>query len=123
MTPKESAVIVLGGRTFPQTAKRVLTEFALEIIPILDDTVWLTTREVRQNLVRIVPVRMPKNYKLDDLRQSLRILAPVVDDQTRFRVVPIPGTEDLYFARICSPRADQLNDPELMLSLGWHEKP
>ncbi len=123
LTPRESTVIVLGGRTFPQTAKRFLTEFALEIVPVLDNTVWLTTREVRQSLIRIVPVRMPKNYKIDDLRQSLRILAPVVDDQTRFRVVPIPGTEDLYFARICSPRADQLNDPELMLSLGWHDKP
>ena len=123
MTPKDSSVIVLSGRTFPQTAKRFLTEFALEIVPVLDDTVWLTTREVRQSLIRIVPVHMPKNYKIDDLRQSLRILAPVVDDQTRFRVVPIPGTEDLYFARICSPKADQLNDPELMLSLGWHDKP
>ncbi len=123
LTPRESTVIVLGGRTFPQAAKRFLTEFALEIVPVLDNTVWLTTREVRQSLIRIVPVRMPKNYKIDDLRQSLRILAPVVDDQTRFRVVPIPGTEDLYFARICSPRADQLNDPDLMLSLGWHDKP
>ncbi len=123
LTPKESSVIVLGGRTFPQTAKRFLAEFALEIVPVLDDTVWLTTREVRQSLIRIVPVRMPKNYKIDDLRQSLRILAPVVDEQTKFRIVPIPGTEDLYFARICSPRVDQLNDPELMLSLGWHDKP
>ncbi len=123
LTPKESTAIVLGGRTFPQTAKRFLTDFALEIVPILDDTVWLTTREARQKLIRIVPVRMPKNYKIDDLRQSLRLLAPVVDDQTRFRVVPIPGTEDLFFARICSPRADQLNDPDLMLSLGWHDKP
>ena len=123
LTPKESTAIVLGGRTFPQTARRFLNDYALEIVPIFDDTVWLTTREERRRLIRVVPVRLPKNYKLDDLRQSLRILAPVVANDFRFRVEPVPGTEDLFFARICSPRADQLNDPDVMIGLGWPDHP
>ena len=123
LTPKESTAIVLGGRTFPQTARRFLNDYALEIVPVFDDTVWLTTREERRALIRVVPVRMPKNYKLDDLRQSLRILAPVGANDLRFRVESVPGTEDLFFARICSPRADQLNDPDVMIGLGWPDHP
>ena len=123
LTPKESTAIVLSGRTFPQTARRFLNDYALEIVPILDDTVWLTTREERRGLIRVVPVRLPKNYTLDDLRQSLRILAPLGGNDLRFRVESVPGTEDLFFARICSPRADQLNDPDVMIGLGWPDHP
>ena len=123
LTPKASAAIVLGGRTFRQTARRFLEEYALEIVPIFDDTVWLTTREARRGLIRVVPVRMPKNYKLDDLRQSLRILAPMGSGDRKFRVEAIPGTEDLFFARICNPRVDQLNDPDVMIGLGWPDRP
>jgi len=122
MTPKETAAIVFAGRTFPQTAKRFLTDYALELVPIMEDTVWLTTREARRGLVRVVPVRLPKNSKIDDLRQFLRILAPVVNDRAKFKVVPIPGTDDLFFARICTPRADQLSDPDVILGLGWPER-
>ena len=122
LTPKETAAIVFAGRTFPQTAKRFLTDYALEIVPILEDTVWITTREARRGLVRIVPVRLPKNSKIDELRQFLRILAPVVNDRAKFKVVPIPGTDDLFFARICTPRADQLSDPDVVLGLGWPER-
>ncbi len=123
LTPKESTAIVLGGRTFPQTARRFLNDYALEIVPVLDDTVWLTTREERRGLIRVVPVHLPKNYKLDDLRQSLRILSPVGTNDLRFRVESVPGTEDLFFTRICSPRADQLNDPDVMIGLGWPDHP
>ena len=122
MTPKETAAIVFAGRTFPQTAKRFLTDYALELVPIMEDTVWLTTREARRGLVRVVPVRLPKNSKIDDLRQFLRILAPVVNDRAKFKVMPIPGTDDLFFARICTPRADQLSDPDVILGLGWPER-
>ena len=122
LTPNELAAIVLGGRTFPQVAKRFLTDFALELVPISEDTLWLTTREVRRKLIRVVPVRLPKNFKEDDLRQSLRILAPVVDELSKFKVVPVPGTEDLFFARICSPNLNQLNDPDVMLGLGWSDR-
>ena len=122
LTPKETAAIVFAGRTFPQTAKRFLTDYALEIVPIMEDTVWLTTREARRGLVRVVPVRLPKNSKIDDLRQFLRILAPVVNDRAKFKVVPIPGTDDLFFARICTPRADQLSDPDVILGLDWPER-
>ena len=123
LTPTNLAATILGGRTFPQTAKRFLTEYALEIVPIMDDTVLLTTREVRRSLIRIVPLRMPKNTKLDDLRQYLRTLAPLVSNQTKFKILPIPGTEDLFFARICSPTSEQLNDPDIVLGLGWPERP
>ena len=122
MTPKETAAIVFAGRTFPQTAKRFLTDYALELVPIMEDTVWLTTREARRGLVRVVPVRLPQNSKIDDLRQFLRILAPVVNDRAKFKVVPIPGADDLFFARICTPRADQLSDPDVILGLGWTER-
>lgn len=122
LTPNELAAIVLGGRTFPQVAKRFLTDFALELVPISDDTVWLTTREVRRKLFRVVPVRLPKNFKVDDLRQSLRLLGPVVDELSKFKVVPIPGTEDLFFARICCPNVSQLSDPDVMIGLGWPDR-
>ena len=98
-----------------------MTDYALEIVPIFEDTVWLTTREARRGLIRVVTVRMPKNSTIDDLRQSLRILAPVVNERSMFRVVPVPGTDGLFFARICTPRADQLRDPDVVLGLGWPE--
>lgn len=121
-SPAESAYTVVGGRKFPQIAKRFLNDYALELTPIGDDTVLLTTRDVRQRLFRVVPVLLPKNYKVDDLKQSLRELAPVVDDVSKFRVIPVAGTEDIFFARICSPRVDQLNDPDLILGLGWPDR-
>ena len=119
LTPNKLEAMVLGGRTFPQVAKKFLTDFALELVPISENTVWLTTRDVRRKLIRVVPVRLPKNFKVDDLKQSLRILAPVVDELTKFKVVPVPGTEDLFFARICTPNVNQLSDPDVMLGLGW----
>ncbi len=123
LTPTNTAAIVLGGRTFPQTAKRFLTYYALEIVPILNDTVLLTTPEFRRSLVRIVPLRMPKNTKLDDLRQYLRTLAPLEGNRSKFKIVPIPGTDELFFARICSPTSEQLNAPDIVLGLGWPERP
>ena len=124
LTPTSSAAIVLGGRTFPQTAKRFLTDYALEIVPILDDTVLLTTQEFRrQSLIRIIPLRMPKNSKIDDLRQYLRTLAPLEGTRSKFKIVPIPGADDLFFARICSPSSEQLIDPDIVLGLGWPERP
>ena len=123
LTPTNYAAIVLGGRTFPQTAKRFLTDYALEIVPILDDTVLLTTREFRRSLVRIIPLRMPKNTKLDDLRQYLRTLAPLEGTRSKFKIVPIPGADELFFARICSPSSEQLIDPDVVLGLGWPERP
>ena len=122
LTPKETAAILFAGRTFPQTAKRFITDYALELVPIFEDTVWLTTRESRRGLIRVVTVRIPKNSTIDDLRQSLRILAPVVNERAMFKVVPVPGADDLFFARICTPRIDQLRDPDVVLGLGWPEK-
>jgi len=91
-------------------------------VPISQDTLWLTTREVRRKLLRVVPLRLPKNFKVDDLKQSLRALAPVIGDVSKFRVIPIAGTDDLFFARICSPRIDQINDPDLILGFGWPDR-
>ena len=122
MTPNDTAATVLGGRNFPQVAKRFLIEYALEMMPISEDTVLLTTREARRKQFRVVPLRLPKNFKIDDLKQSLRALAPVVEEQSKFRIIPVPGTEDLFFARICTPRVDQLNDPDTMVGLGWPDR-
>jgi len=122
LSPSESAFVVVGGRKFPQVAKRFLNDYALELVPISQDTLWLTTREVRRKLLRVVPLRLPKNFKVDDLKQSLRALAPVIDDVSKFRVIPIAGTDDLFFARICSPRVEQLNDPDLILGFGWPDR-
>jgi len=123
LTPSDTAATILAGRTFPQVAERFLGDFELEIAPISEDTVWLTSRKTRRKLYFVVPVRLPKNSKLDDLRQDLRMLAPVVDEQTQFKVVPMPGSEDLFFARICMPRVDQLNDPDVTQGLGWPDRP
>jgi len=120
LIPNKPATAVLRGRTFPQIANRFLTDYALELIPISEDTFWITTGDVRRKMIRIVPIRIPKDVKLEELKQSLRLIAPLgPDDRSRFKVIPIPGTTDLFWARICSPRADQVNDPDLILSFGW----
>ncbi len=120
LIPNKPATSVLRGRTFPQIANRFLTDYALDLIPISEDTFWITTGDVRRKMVRVVPIRIPKDLKLEELKQSLRLIAPLgPDDRSRFKVIPIPGTIDLFWARVCSPRADQVNDPDLILSFGW----
>ncbi len=120
LIPNKPATSVLRGRTFPQVANRFLTDYALDLIPISEDMFWITTGDVRRKMIRIVPIRIPKDGKLEELKQSLRLIAPLgPDDRSRFKVIPIPGTTDLFWARICSPRADQVNDPDLILSFGW----
>ena len=120
LIPNKPATSVLRGRTFPQIAKRFLTDYALDLIPISEDSFWITTGDVRRKMVRVVPIRIPKDLKLEELKQSLRLIAPLgPDDRSRFKVIPIPGTTDLFWARICSPRADQVTDPDLILSFGW----
>ncbi len=122
LSPVETAASVLRGRDFSQVTKRFLNSYALELVPIGEEIAWLTTREVRRRLLRVIPLRLPKNSKVDDLRQNLRALAPVVDDVSKFRVIPVAGTEDLFFARICTPIVDQLNDPDIMFGLGWPDR-
>ena len=123
LIPNEPATALLGGRTFSQVANRFLTDYALELIPISEDSFWITTGDVRRKMIRVVPIRRPKDVKLEDLMQSLRLIAPLgPDDGTRFRVQPVSGADDLFWARVCTPRADQLNDPDLILSFGWPNK-
>jgi hypothetical protein len=120
LVPNKPATSVLRGRTFPQIANRFLTDYALDLIPISEDSLWITTGDVRRKMVRVVPIRIPKDLKLEELKQSLRLIAPLgPDDRSRFKVTPIAGTTDLFWARVCSPRADQVNDPDLILSFGW----
>jgi len=111
---------VLRNRTMPQVANRFLAEYAMVLVPIDQRTIWITTPDVRRKLIRVIPIRIPVGVKLEDLKQSLRMLAPLGPDElSRFKVTLIPGTENLYFARLCPPLADQLNDPELVQGLGW----
>lgn len=120
LTPTKTAVSVLRGRTFPQVARRFLTDYSLELIPIAENAFWITTGDVRRKMVRVLPVRLPKNAKLDDLKQSLRMLAPLgPDDRSRYRIEPLAGSDDLFWARVSSPNVEQLTDPDLSYGLGW----
>ncbi len=120
LTPGKTAVSVLRGRSLPQVARRFLNDYALEMVPISGDTFWITVPSVRRKLVRVVPIRMPQNSKIEDLKQTLRVLAPIgTDERSRFKILPIPGTEDLYYARICSPTVDQLSDTDVVFGLSW----
>jgi hypothetical protein len=123
LVPNESAVLFMPGRTPMQIANRFLTNYSLEMIPVSEDSIWITTGDVRRKLIRVVPIQLAKDLKLDDLKQALLLLAPLgPDDRTRYRIVKLPGTEDLFFARLCTPKADQINDPDLELSFGWTKK-
>ena len=123
LVPNELAVAVLRGRTLPQVANRFANNYSIEIVPVASDTVWVTTGETRRKRIHVIPVSMPKDFKLEDLKQSLKLLAPLgPDDRSRFRVLPIPGLENMFYARICSPRADQIDDSDLVLSFGWNRE-
>lgn len=120
LVPNELAVAVLRGRTLPQVANRFINDYSIELIPIANDTVWISTGDARRKFLHVMPVRLPQDFKLDDLKQSLKLLSPLgPDNRSRFRVVPIPGLADVYYARICSPRVDQIDDSDLVLSFGW----
>jgi hypothetical protein len=121
--PNELSISVLRGRTFPQIANRYVTDFALQLVPIGKNSLLLTTADVRRKLIRVIPVALPKDFKLEDLKQSLRRIAPLgPDDRTRFRVVSIPGMVDMYFVRVCPPQVDELSDSDIVLSFGWPTK-
>ena len=123
LVPTELAVTVLRGRTLPQVANRFVNNYSIELVPVASDTVWVTTGETRRKRIHVMPISMPKDFKLEDLKQSLKLLAPLgPDDRSRFRVLPIPGLENLFYARICSPRADQIDDSDLVLSFGWNRE-
>lgn len=123
LVPTELAVTVLRGRTLPQVANRFANNYSIEIVPVASDTVWVTTGEMRRKRIHVMPISMPKDFKLEDLKQSLKLLAPLgPDDRSRFRVLPIPGLENMFYARICSPRADQIDDSDLVLSFGWNRE-
>ncbi len=123
LVPNEFAVTLLRGRTLPQVANRFVNNYSIEIVPIASDTVLVTTGESRRKRIHVIPISMPKDFKLDDLKQSLKLLAPLgPDDRSRFRVLPIPGLENMFYARICSPRADQIDDSDLVLSFGWNRE-
>jgi hypothetical protein len=120
LVPDESAVSFLPGRTPSQIAQRFLSNYALELVPISESSFSLTTGDVRRKLTRVVPLRIPKNMKSADLKQSLFLLAPLgADDRNAFLFKEVPGMDDLVLVRICAPRADQLNDPNLIQSFGW----
>jgi len=123
LVPNEFAVTLLRGRTLPQVANRFVNNYSIEIVPIASDTVLVTTGESRRKRIHVIPISMPKDFKLDDLKQSLKLLAPLgPDDRSRFRVLPIPGLENMFYARICGPRADQIDDSDLVLSFGWNRE-
>lgn len=120
LAPDEMAVMYLPGRTLPQISTRFLNNFGLELVPIASDSVWLTTADVRRKMIRVLPIRLSADMKFDDLKQSLLPLAPLgPDENSRYRLEPISGVPEFYWARICTPRTDQASDFNLIQTFGW----
>ncbi|MEQ1826938.1 MAG: hypothetical protein ABL921_13370 [Pirellula sp.] len=120
LVPDETATVLLPGRTSAQVASRFLTNYSLELIPISESSFFITTGDVRRKMIRVLPMSIPKGMKMDDLKQSLFLLAPVgADDRNAFQFRVLPGSESIVLVRICAPRADQISDPNLIQSFGW----
>ncbi len=122
LSPNDMAMTLHRGRTLPQVLERFLVAYGLEMVPLTESSVWLTTREVRRANERVIPIRLGQGINLDDIKLALRSLAPAnVDDQSRFRVVLLPGDDQVALVRMCPPQAYQLTDPSIMRVFHWEE--
>jgi hypothetical protein len=120
LTPTEEMILVLRNRTLFQVSKKLLVEYALEMIPIGSRTFWLTTGRVRQTSLCVVPIKPPGDLNMDLVKRTLSKLRPLGDDGlSRFQLRPVPGMEGVYFARICPPNTNTLLQEEFASVFGW----
>lgn len=119
LSPREEDNSVFRNRTLMQFSGKFLDEFALELVPIAKNSLWLTTESSRRQQFIVVPVRCESD-KLDEVKRALRLLAPKsIDGQSLFKFEPVAGLSDWYLARICRPRVSQIVEPELEMSFAW----
>jgi hypothetical protein len=119
LSPREEDVSVLRNRTLTQVTGKYLDEFALELVPIARNSLWLTTESTRRQQFIIVPVQCAAD-KLEETKRALRPLAPkTIDGQSLFKFEPVAGLSDWYLARICRPRLSQIVEPELESTFAW----
>ena len=120
LTPTEEMILVLRNRTLFQVSKKLLVEYALEMIPIGSGTFWLTTGRVRQTNLCVVPIKPPGDLNMDLVKRTLSKLRPLGDDGlSRFQLRPVPGMEGVYLARICPPNTNTLLQEEFASVFGW----
>lgn len=120
LTPHEESIAVLRNRTFSQVVRKVLVEYALELIPIDSQTFWMTTGATRQRNLCVVPIKPPAELKLDFAKRTLSTLRPLGEDGlSRFQFRPVPGLDGIYFARICPPNSTILMQDEFRSIFGW----
>lgn len=120
LTPTEEMIIVLRNRTLTQVAKKILVEYALELVPIGSRTFWLTTGQVRQTSLCVVPIKPPAELNLDLVKRTLSKLRPLGEDGlSRFQMRPVPGRDGIYFARICPPNTETILQDEFRSVFGW----
>lgn len=120
LTPTEELILVLRNRTLAQVSKKLLVEYALEMIPIDSRTFWLTTGRVRQTSLYVVPIKPSAELNMDLVKRTLSKLRPLGDDGlSRFQLRPVPGMEGVYFARICPPNTNTLLQEEFASVFGW----
>jgi hypothetical protein len=117
--PGRMSVSLLRGRNLEEICNRYLEDYSLELIPLDNRTVLLSTDAVRRGIERVITVRLDQGMNEDDLRVALRSVVPRGPDQkSRFRMQAVPGEEKLLMLRICLPTLAQLRDAELRKALG-----
>jgi hypothetical protein len=120
LTPHEEMIAVLRNRTFSQVVRKVLVEYALELVPIDSETFWMTTGATRQRSLCVVPIKPPAELKLDFVKRTLSKLRPLGEDGlSRFQFRAVPGLDGIYFARICPPNSTILMQDEFASILSW----
>jgi hypothetical protein len=119
LSPKVEDVSVFRNRTLTQVAGKYIDEYALEIVPIARNTMLLTTEAARRSQYIVVPIRCTEGT-LEESKRALRSIAPkTLDGQSLFKLDPVAGLNEWYFARICRPRWTQIVEPELESTFGW----
>ncbi|MCU0720569.1 MAG: hypothetical protein MUC83_12745, partial [Pirellula sp.] len=120
LTPTEEMILILRNRTLSQVSKKVLLEYALEMVPIDSRTFWITTGRVRQTSLCVVPIKPAAEFNMDLVKRTLSKLRPIGEDGlSRFQLRPVPGMEGVYFARICPPNTNTILQEEFASVFGW----
>lgn len=109
----KSVTSLIRARTWPEIAKWGIDEFSLVAVVDGANQVILTTLPQQRSLRRTMLLKLEAGTKIENLRESLRLLSPA-DDQglSMLLVSPLPliGKEpsNWVVARICPPNTAQL---------------